>query len=185
MQTGYSIQDKRKFLMVQNQYYLRPPRMSDIDAAVDIHCDPRTNLYRPGGAPSRNEVAEYIPDWINQWEMNGIGYWSLIDKADEAIVGFGGITLKQISSYFGLNLYFRLSPTVWGKGLASFIGKSAFVEAFENWDYKEVYGLVRPQNLPSCRALERLGLTVLEEVQDVPDEAPSLIYRITREDYYS
>ena len=171
--------------MNQNQYYLRAPLISDVDAAIAIHCDPQTNLYRPGGSPTRTEAAAYIPEWIAQWEKNGIGYWSLIDKADETIVGFGGITVKQIGPYYGLNLYFRLSPSVWGKGLASFIGRSAFVEAFEKRTFEAVYGLVRPANIPSCRALERLGLTVVGELQDVENAAPSLIYRITQETYFS
>ena len=171
--------------MNQNQFYLRAPLISDTDAAIAIHCDPQTNLYRPGGSPTGQEVSAYIPEWIAQWKKNGIGYWTLIDKMDETIVGFGGITLKQIGPHYGLNLYFRLSPTVWGKGLASFIGKSAFVEAFEKRDSEEVYGLVRPANKPSCRALERLGMMVVGELQDVEDEAASLIYRITREAYFS
>jgi ribosomal-protein-alanine N-acetyltransferase len=46
-----------------------------------------------------------------------------------------------------------------------------------------VYGLVRPANTPSRRTLEKIGMQLYSEVTDVPGEAASLIYRITRTDY--
>jgi len=45
-----------------------------------------------------------------------------------------------------------------------------------------VTGLVRPDNLPSRRALERLGLSLDGELDDFPGQAPSLLYRISAPD---
>jgi len=41
---------------------------------------------------------------------------------------------------------------------------------------------VRPDNLPSRRALERLGLSLDGELDDFPGQAPSLLYRISAPD---
>ncbi|MGH7938681.1 MAG: GNAT family N-acetyltransferase [Bryobacteraceae bacterium] len=82
-------------------------------------------------------------------------------------------------------MYFRLSPEVWGKGLALFIGRSALKEAFERQGAESVIGKVRPANIPSRRALERLGMGLTGEIHDGPKQEPSFIYTTTRQGYSS
>lgn len=164
-------------------FLLRAPTLADVDASIAIHCDDRTNAFRPGGSPPAEEAAAYIPTWQKHWQERGFGYWAVVRAADQAVVGFGGITLKEVGPHFGLNLYFRLVPEVWSQGLTRLIGQASFEEAFVRREHERVLGLVRPHNLPSRRALERLGLVAFDECEDVPSEAPSLIYQISRAAY--
>lgn len=159
-------------------FRLRRPALTDVDGAIAIHCDPATNVFKPGGAPTEAQVREYLPLWLAHWDAHGFGYWT-VERDDGEIVGFGGIMQKAVGRHFGLNLYFRLRPDVWGSGLASRIGRESLREAFEVRDFDRVLGLVRPHNLPSRRALERLGMVQFDTVDDVPGEPLSLIYEIT------
>lgn len=164
-------------------FLLRAPTEADIEACIAIHCDERTNAFRPGGSPTAEEAAAYVPAWLAQWQAQGFGYCAVVRRADQAVVGFGGITLREVGQHHGLNLYFRLIPEVWGQGLTRLIGESAFRTAFIEREHERVLGLVRPANLPSRRALESLGLQAFDSTEDVPGEAPSLIYQILRKDF--
>jgi RimJ/RimL family protein N-acetyltransferase len=64
-------------------------------------------------------------------------------------VGFGGLSYKIYGDLERLNLGFRLAPTVWGNGLATELTQMALAIAFEKINAAEVYGLTRPQNIPS------------------------------------
>lgn len=90
---------------------------------------------------------------------------------------------KQIADFTGLNLYFRFATHAWGTGYASEMGKAALHAAFTVLGEAAVYGLVRPANLPSRRTLERLGMRIWCDVDDVPGQERSLIYRITCAEY--
>lgn len=120
--------------------------------------------------------------WLAHWDAHGFGYWAVERREDGAVVGFGGVMHAQHGSHVGLNLYFRLSTEVWGQGLAQLIGHAALDEAFTRRELPCVLGLVRPANVPSRRALERLGLRAFDTLDDVPGEPLSLLYRIDRGD---
>jgi RimJ/RimL family protein N-acetyltransferase len=46
----------------------------------------------------------------------------------------------------------------WGKGYATEAATATRDAAFGRWGYREVISLVRPENLPSRRVAERLGM---------------------------
>ena len=58
------------------------------------------------------------------------------------------------------------------------MGDQAIEQARLRGTRETVLGLVRPDNLPSRRALERLGLALIDTLDDVAGEAPSLLYAL-------
>ncbi|MCV2369596.1 GNAT family N-acetyltransferase [Roseateles oligotrophus] len=160
------------------------PDASHLRAMLEIHCDPRTNAHNPFGPPTPATALALFEGWLEQWDREGFGYWAVCSSATSLeVLGFGGIMRKHIGSRFGLNLYFRISPLVWGQGLASAIAQEALSQAFIGRCEPEVLALVRPANTISRRTLERAGLGVIDTTDDVPGQEPSLIYRISREDF--
>ncbi|MDP1979508.1 GNAT family N-acetyltransferase [Undibacterium sp.] len=163
---------------------LRKLERSDIDSAAIIHGDPATNIHNPTGPRSRETTRVLLDDWAGSWERQRFGYWTVcsIDEPDQ-VLGFGGVMRKQIGDFSGLNLYFRFAAHTWGKGYATEMAMAALHASFVVLAEDAVYGLVRPANTPSRRTLEKIGMQLYSEVTDVPGEAASLIYRITRTDY--
>lgn len=163
---------------------LRKMERSDIDSAAIIHGDPATNIHNPTGPRSRETTRVLLDDWAGAWERQHFGYWTVcsIDQPDQ-VLGFGGVMRKQIGDFSGLNIYFRFAAHTWGRGYATEMAMAALHVAFVVLAEDAVYGLVRPANIPSRRTLEKIGMQLYSEVEDVPGEAASLIYRITRADY--
>lgn len=160
---------------------LRQPTILDLDAAKRIHCDPETNHFNPGGVPSSEEVEKVFMSWISHWDTHQFGYWAVsTQQSTDFVIGFGGIMWKQIGNIHGLNMYFRLSPMAWGKGYASEIAQASLKFAFDELEASEVFGLVRPMNLPSRRTLEKAGFSIYTTLDDVPSAESSIIYRAIR-----
>ncbi|OLF53965.1 GNAT family N-acetyltransferase [Pseudomonas chlororaphis] len=165
---------------------LRAPTADDLEIAQSIHGDPRTQRYNPAGPDSRDGIRHKLQGWIQHWQEQGFGYWLVCERAQpERALGFGGIMQGRFGERRGLNLYFRFAVDAWGRGYANEMANAALHLAFHGLHAPQVIGLVRPDNLPSRRALERLGLTRDGELEDFPDLAPSLLYSLDAERYFA
>src|ERR1700741_2947923 len=163
---------------------LRRPTDTDLPGIYTIHSDPETNRYNPGGPDTEDGARRKLEKWQEHWNTHGFGYWAIcLAEAPEQAIGFGGIMRMLVGERPGLNLYFRFTPQAWGKGYAGEMAQAALRLAFDGLDAVEVLAKVRPANLPSRKALERLGMVEIDVTHDVPGEAPSLIYRLAVQQY--
>jgi ribosomal-protein-alanine N-acetyltransferase len=163
---------------------LRRPRLSDRGVVYAIHADPMTNRFNPHGPATVTSSETMLLDWITHWENFGFGYWAISsNEAPDQIIGFGGIVRKNVADRLGLNLYFRFAPKAWGKGFASETATAALSLAFTVLRESEVLAKVRTDNHPSRRVLERIGMSIVGETEDVPKAALSLIYAISAADH--
>jgi RimJ/RimL family protein N-acetyltransferase len=159
---------------------LRRPRESDLDAVFAIHSDPETNRFNPAGPMATRKQAEAsLQGFLTHWREEGFGYWAVEGLAEPGyVIGFGGMVRKTLPDRQTLNLYFRFRPQAWGKGYASELTAAALDLAFGSLGESEVVGIVRPNNAPSIRALERGGLSFVGEIEDLTGHEPSLIYAV-------
>ena len=165
---------------------LRAPTAADLDVVQLIHGDPRTQRYNPASPDSRESCRQRLLGWIEHWRDQGFGYWVVCDRTQpERVLGFGGVMHSRFGERSGLNLYFRFIVEAWGQGYASEMAGAALHLAFRVLGKAQVIGLVRPDNLPSRRALERLGLTRDGELDDFPGLPPSLLYSLSAERYFA
>ncbi|MEW6704966.1 MAG: GNAT family N-acetyltransferase [Pseudomonadota bacterium] len=161
---------------------LRPPTREDLQAVFEIHSDPRTNRFNPSGPMASMAAAQELLDRIGaHWSQHGFGYWLVaLPEAPQRVLGIGGLIEKQVPGYRGLNLYYRFRPEAWGRGLATAVGRRAigFADVVLG-RRQDVFARVRPDNEPSIRVLERLGLEHVGHTADEGDDLmPSLVYRL-------
>lgn len=160
---------------------LRGPAPADLSAMIAIHGDPRTNIYNPNGPSSHEECRELLGTWDGHWSRHGVGYWAAeLSHEPGNVIGFGGVRTAPELGPATANLYFRLAPEAWGRGLAIEIGGAAIRIAFEELNFDRVVGSTRRNNEPSRRTLERLGLALASEKSNGAHEEPSLIYELRK-----
>ncbi|MBB4842371.1 RimJ/RimL family protein N-acetyltransferase [Paucibacter oligotrophus] len=164
---------------------LREPAAADLAAIFEIHADPITNRFNPGGPMRSVQEAEVLlQGWLAHWRAQGYGYWAIAARQQpEQLLGFGGIMAKPIEGQTGLNLYFRFRPQAWGQGYASEMALAALALAFEQLHAPAVLAVVRPANMPSRKTLERIGMRLKGSLADVPGQAPSLLYEMGARHY--
>ena len=96
----------------------------DFDAMWSIHADPLTNEFNPAGPlAKRMDAQRLFGEWLGQWHEHGFGYWTVRD--DEGVIGFSGIRFSTWNDRTVLNLAYRYTPRVWGRGYATEVATAA------------------------------------------------------------
>ncbi|MFF7632072.1 GNAT family N-acetyltransferase [Kitasatospora sp. NPDC008050] len=139
---------------------LRRPTPADGPAVFAVHGDPATNRYNAHGPHRDLEQSETsLRTWLTDWTEQGIGYCAVSLRTDpETVIGFTGTRLFELDGTPTLNLYYRYSPTAWGRGLAAEGARAALGQAAELRPQTPVVALIDDVNLPSRRLAEALGL---------------------------
>jgi RimJ/RimL family protein N-acetyltransferase len=151
---------------------------SDDEASFLIHGDPRAAQYRTGGPdPSLDVSRARLATWIAHWDEHGFGPWlvALVEHEGD-VAGFGGLRWRGADEIPGLNLYFRIRPELWGRGLGAELARASVRVAFDDGIAPEVTAIVRPNNAPSIRVVEQIGMRLVREVAFHSERA--LLYSI-------
>lgn len=138
---------------------LRKPEKDDLKSLFDIHSDPNTNHYNPSG-PHLNvdQTEEMLTGWLRHWDENGFGYWTVITKENDEIIGACGIKKEQIKGKQVYNVYYRTKPSSWKKG---YIKEAALlsIHYLQNYVDSDAAIMIRTKadNLPSIKTALSLG----------------------------
>lgn len=130
--------------------------MDDLDAVHEIHSDPLTSVYHPGGPVTDRESSRAMLDlWLADWSQRGIGYWAARLKGQDDVLGFGGLRRAMVDGQEVLNLYYRFRPSAWGHGYAVELARAALRVGKA---LGPVVAVIRDVNEPSHRVAERVGM---------------------------
>jgi RimJ/RimL family protein N-acetyltransferase len=162
---------------------LRPPHAGDLASVFAIHSDPATNQYNPAGPMSDiGQAASLLSDWLRHWEEKGYGQWAIASRDEpQSIIGFGGLSIRMYLEVERLNLGYRFAVSGWGKGYATELSIASLQYGFEELRVTQIYAVVRPAHAASIRVLEKIGMQRIDSLDDVPGQAPSLVYQATRD----
>ncbi|WP_229051418.1 GNAT family N-acetyltransferase [Aeromicrobium sp. Leaf350] len=139
---------------------LRPPVEDDLDAVYAIYGDPATWKHLPSGLGDRAMTADMLAMMIAGWRRFGLDTW-VVEDVDAQVVGIAGT--RRVEGRVLRNLGYRLSPAVWGSGLATEVAQAALEAAHEHDPGTPVVARVLVNNPASVRVLEKLGLRLLFE----------------------
>ncbi len=138
---------------------LRRPIADDGAAMFRIHGDPVTNLYNPFGPhPNLATSEEMLQECLDHWKIYGFGLWAVTLPQEEKIIGFGGIEHQVWRDRDVLNLYYRFTPSAWGRGYATEMAQTAVHFAQIHLPQLPIVARIRDKNVPSKHVAERAGL---------------------------
>jgi ribosomal-protein-alanine N-acetyltransferase len=141
---------------------LRRPTAEDAPALVAIHTDPRVYRHSPTGTPTPEKANRMVAEFMATWERHGIGFWA-VEHADK-LVGAAGIKPTRLAGRDCWNLYFRLVPEVWRRGLATEAAREAIAAAGELKPDWPVVVATRPDNDNAIGLAVKLGLVRREDL---------------------
>lgn len=158
----------------------RQPEPADLARLFEIYGDPRTQQFNPAGPlVSINDARRVLDTWLAHWQAHGFGWWAIAQRElPETVVGFGGIAYYNYGDEPRLNLGYRFAVEAWGKGFATELGATAISHAFESLGVERIWALVRPSHNASINVLEKLSMKRCGYLDDVPGQAPSVVYTI-------
>jgi RimJ/RimL family protein N-acetyltransferase len=141
---------------------LRAFSPDDLDDLATIFSKPSVMRYMPGGRPrSREQTEETIRATLRHWEEHGFGWWAVISKEGQQLIGWCG--LARLDSGSEVEVLYLLDEPYWGNGLASETARAALRYGFEELGLKQIAAVAVPENIRSRRVMERVGM-VYEKV---------------------
>ena len=140
---------------------LRPWSEEDLDNLLGLYTDAEVMRYISGGHPfSAERVVSMLEHALRQWHDRGFGPWAAIDKATGAWLG--EIGLNEIPDWpddHNVEVGWELHRAWWGRGLAPEGGRAALWFGFAHGDLERIISVTNPENAPSRRVMEKIGLT--------------------------
>ena len=152
----------------------RPDPSGDLDVLFAIFSDPDGWWYEPAG---RHTTPAITRDWLTRaaerFDSDGLSYWTVRRRADEAIIGVGGAQRQRTRAW---NLNYRLDAAQQGQGFATELARAAHCAASSIDSSVPFIAWIASHNAPSRRVAERLGLTNYGLQVDPSDDQRRLAY---------
>jgi ribosomal-protein-alanine N-acetyltransferase len=130
---------------------------SDLESLWSIVRDRQVIRYLPATEPwPRQRVLDSLERHWAHWEKHGFGWWAVETRTAKELIGWCGLGFLEDTDE--VEIKYLLKRSHWGKGLATEAAKPCIEHAFSTLALEQVIGLVHPENNPSSRVLEKLGL---------------------------
>ena len=133
---------------------LREYQSRDFDAFAAHLADPLATAYV--GAVDRHTAWRIFGCGVGLWLLSGTGWWAVELRATGEMVGVVGAFFRE--GIPGLELGWNTYREFWGRGIASEAAREALRHAFDERGERQVRALIDPNNAPSIRVAEHLGM---------------------------
>jgi len=158
----------------------RLPIETDFEALHAMHVDGSV-MATLGGVKDDTFTRRLLVSFIDHWRQHGFGVWIFEDKARGAFVGRGGLHRVRIEGEPVVEIMYALTPSYWGRGLASEIARASAAVAFDHLDLGEVVSFTLPTNKASQGVMKRVGMAYERDITHA--QLPHVVYRLKREDW--
>jgi RimJ/RimL family protein N-acetyltransferase len=156
---------------------LRRLRAEDVDDVAAMSADPEQMRFYP--RPKRRDEVEAWMAWnLALYEASGFGTWLLESAPDGAFAGYCGIRPLVLDGRDEVEVAWHVKKTHWNRGLATEAAGLVLRLGFERYDLASLVAIIHPDNSPSRRVAEKLGMG--EERSLVHDDEPTVVYRRSR-----
>ena len=166
----------KKIELETERIRFRMLREDDFDVYERMCSNIEIMRYLGGKTFDRVEAWRHLAYMIGHWELRGFGYFAAEEKSTGRFIGRLGFT--DAAGWPGFELGWTLWPEFQGKGYATEGARMLMDYAFRELDRPHVISLIHPENVPSQRVAERLGMKVEGETTIL--KMPVLIYGIDR-----
>jgi len=140
---------------------LRPFTLTDLHPLFDILQEPDIFKYFPRpGPPPLEKVERIINEQLVQYEKYGFGQWAVELREKPGLIGWCG--LNHLPETDEDEVAYLLSRSVHGQGYATEGAHASLEFGFGKAGLRRIIALVHPENIPSRRVAEKLGMTLLD-----------------------
>ena len=151
-------------ILETKRLYLRPLELSDLDTLANIYSDEEVMRFIASGKTiSRANTEISITRWNEYETKHGFTNWAIIRKEDNAFIGKCG--LSHLPDNSDVEISYILDEPYWGNGYASEIAEATLDYGFDKFVLKRIVALVYPQNNPSIKVLEKIGMKYEKEAE--------------------
>jgi RimJ/RimL family protein N-acetyltransferase len=110
--------------------------------------------------------------WRASYAQHGFGLWLVEERATGAAAGLCGLVRRD--GLDDVDIGYAFLPAFWGRGYAVEAARGVVRHAREVVGLRRLVAIAVPENAPSIRVLERIGMT-FERTTRLPGEEKDLV----------
>lgn len=153
---------------------------TDLDKLVEMRSDPSVAKYIGGNdAKSRYWNRIRLDFYISCYESHGFGMHLMIWRETGAAIGWSG--LQPLEDTDEIEVSYGLIRDFWRMGIGYEAALGWMKQGFEEFGLDRIVAVAMPENVGSCRILEKLGMT-LEKTEEHYDMLCNF-YAISRNEF--
>jgi RimJ/RimL family protein N-acetyltransferase len=159
---------------------LRPLTFADLPVLQRFRADDEVSRYIGGAAMQSPEaVARRLQFYISCHERYGFGMSAIISKADDEMIGWGG--LQPLEDSGEIEVGYGFAKDFWGQGYATETAAACLRYGFEQAGLARIVAVAIPENVNSRRVMEKIGMKFEREA--VFYSSTCVLYAITRAEF--
>jgi len=138
---------------------IRPLRESDVDGAHRVYGDPEVMRYvGADGLPrTREESAAGVARMMQGQRTNGFSLWAVELRETGEMIGVCGVVHVDGAGP-DVELVYEFQRSAWGQGYATEAARACLAAALGPLGLRRVVALAYPENAPSIRIMQKLGM---------------------------
>lgn len=154
-------------ILETSRLILRHQVIDDLDDLWALYCDPEITRYIPDAPHSREEAKEEL-----EWHMHGhpkypsLGLWATVHKESGKFIGRCGLLPWEIDGQNEVEVAYTLSKAYQGQGLGTEAAQAILNHGFERLNLARLICLIDPENIPSQKVAEKIGMQFEKEMRD-------------------
>lgn len=144
-------------ILETERLYLRRLEQKDFLGIYEMLSDPE--VMKPYEGPFlEKEAHAWLDRQIDRYKKWGFGWWAVIRKEDDCLIGQCGLTYQPWKGEEILEVGYMFAKEYWDQGYAIEAASACKNHAFDELNAAEVCSIVRDSNFPSQRVALRNGM---------------------------
>ena len=136
----------------------------DVDAMARLFANPDFMRFSSGVFTECDQTVRFI-EKVMSWDRAAMpSLFAVVPRDEEAVIGYCGFH-HHIEVPGEIEIGYRLHPSYWNRGLITEAAYAVRNHAFVNLKLPRVISLVHPDNIPSRRVAEKIGMTLEKQIK--------------------
>jgi ribosomal-protein-alanine N-acetyltransferase len=144
---------------------LRRFTTADLDALAAIMADPDVTRFFPGGPRTREQTRIRLEGFLHDYDSVGFSKWAVVLRDSGELIGRCGPAIQSVGGVDEAEIGYDLAKHQWGRGLATEAATAAIEHCFAVLGMNRVVSIIDPNNVPSLRVSQRLGMTYERDIE--------------------
>ncbi len=132
------------------------------------------------GIKTKEGIEFWLKSCIEQYQSQGFGPYAVVEKDSQSLIGYCGLFhFRDVNGHPEVEIGYRFIQAMWGKGYATEAAKAVRDYAFTVLGMNRLIAIIEPNNAPSIRVAEKIGMAYEQNVMFDGYSHPDHVYATT------